>query len=111
MNRGGRARRPGMFHDLPALTCHTISRTKDRLRCRGPKTNQNLGTDDCEFLFKPRPAGPDFPCARLLVNPALPALFELEMLPPIRHKCIGTVNPRFPQSPIKESTRRPDKRL
>jgi hypothetical protein len=76
-----------MFHEAAPLFGESIRGPEDRLSRGCPKTHDDIRHDQRYFFFEPRPAGFRFLHTRLLVNPALSSLFELEVL-----DCVCNVN-------------------
>jgi hypothetical protein len=69
-----------MFHEAAPFFGESIGGSEDRLSRRCAEAHDNVRRDQRSFRFEPRPAGFRFRRIRLLVNPAFPSLFELEVL-------------------------------
>ena len=68
-----------MLNELPALFGQAVIPSENRLGRSGAQANNNFRPDQRHLGFEPRAACARFRSARLLVNPAFPPLFELEM--------------------------------
>jgi len=105
MDGRGRSRRPGVPYKLPALFGHSMARPENRLRGSSPETNDDFGPDHREFGFEPGPACHRFQRAWFLVDPTLPALFELEVFDGVGNKDERSVDPGVLQCAIEQPAR------
>src|SRR5215471_8470429 len=84
-NRGGmvsgeQLRRPGSLEKFASIARDAKVRAEESLRGGRAQTDEDARADDRELGFEPGSAGSDLRCLGSLVNPALSALDEFEML-------------------------------
>ena len=99
-----------MAHELPPLFRNPICRSENRLCGSGAEANQDLRFHDGQLDLKPGSASLDFRTTWFLVDAAFSAFFKLEVLDGIGYKNGGSVDPRFLQCTVKQSSRRSDER-
>src|SRR5262245_46634329 len=93
----------------------TKARNRQRLASkrkdgRCPEGNDQTRVHKRQFLIQPPTIMPDLPCCRLLMDPTLASLHELEMLDGICEIRPVAVDARLRHGAIEQLTSRPDKR-
>src|SRR5580765_1049690 len=83
---------------------------EDRASRRRTEADEHVRLDRGELGFEPRPARVELRCARRLVDPALAALLELEVLDRVGDVDLFALQPGFGQRPVEHLARRPDER-
>ncbi len=103
-------RPPGRSKTRPRCFRTGRGAAEHRLRGAGAKHDDDLWRDQREFAFEPRRAGANFADIRLLVQAALAARLEFEVLHRIGDVGAAAVEAGFRQRAIEKLARRPDER-
>src|SRR5256886_2673102 len=110
MERGDRLLRPARGGEAAAVPQQPEVGAEDRARRRRAEAHEHLGLDRRDLRLHPRAAGRELAEARRLVDAALAALDELEVLDRVRHVEALAAEAHLGQRPVEHLARRTDER-